>query len=281
MKINLPLVITNTFVIIIIIAALYYLRPRIYIIPYLKGGLGNQIFQVFAAKQYGYKNGHTIAFARKFSRHNPTWHNENTFKELGRIFPEVTVLEKIDDYDFLDYSKSEWEYKEIPENIKSLVIEGYFQNIKYILPSILDNPPIRKFPTQKNTYFLHIRAGDYLNNKDLYIDLSKYYTKCILLILNSNPAAKFLVFSDDNAYAKKFLTDYPVDYRMSKAITAYDTLIEMSSCTGAICANSSLSWLGAMFQPGRKSIYMPSKWTNGNSNFSGLYPPWATIVSID
>jgi hypothetical protein len=55
----------------------------------------------------------------------------------------------------------------------------------------------------------------------------------------------------------------------------------MANCAGAICANSSLSWLGAFFQKRAKGmVYMPSKWINGKTT-DDLYPSWATIVDTE
>jgi hypothetical protein len=53
----------------------------------------------------------------------------------------------------------------------------------------------------------------------------------------------------------------------------------MSCCVGAICANSSLSWLGAYYQkPPRKNIFMPSPWIKTKLD-AEIYPDWVRVIS--
>lgn len=270
------------FVLIILLLSgllLYLNRPTIYVIPYLKGRLGNRTFQVFAAKRYAELYGHKVAFCEKFIQHNPA--EEDSMNDLRRIFPEIQTVADIGDYEHLDYSESAWEYKDLPYRSKTVLLEGYFQNARYIPKYLKDRPPIRKSPILKNTYFIHIRGGDYLSNAFHFVDLRKYYARSIKLIKKDDSNAEFLVFTDDNKYAKKIMKELDVSYRISSTITAYDSLEEMSSCSGAICANSSFSWLGSFFQYSRSHIYMPSKWHNDDKKVKDMYPPWAIVVSVE
>jgi hypothetical protein len=169
----------------------------------------------------------------------------------------------------------------MPYKNGTVVLDGYFQNYRYIPESIIKVPPIRKTPILKNTYLIHIRGGDYINHPLHFVDLRKYYKRCIDLIQKDDAVAKFLVFSDDNEYANKIMKEYSVDYSIYDKTGAYDALAEMSSCAGAICANSSFSWIGSMLQSSHKHIYMPSKWFNDSTkNASDIYPPWAIIVDV-
>ena len=130
-----------------------------------------------------------------------------------------------------------------------------------------------------------MRLGDYCNT--MYdLPLKRYYSDAIIRITESDNAAKFLIFSNEVEKAHRFIENHimvPFDYTFSKALTAYDTLIEMASCSGAICANSSLSWMGAYHQKQpRKNIYMPFPWIR-NSKLGrpfDLYPEWATTIKV-
>jgi len=279
MKINVTLILLGTLLCLGLILLIHNMRPRPYVVPLLMGRLGNRIFQVFAAKLYGERYGHEVVFCKNFIEQNPN--EEESLEELRRVFPEIRTVDKVEDHEFVDFSKSSWEYKELPYTPKSIVIKGYFQNVRYIPKSIQDSPPIRKRPVLKDTYFIHIRGGDYLTNPRHFVDLRKYYRRSIEKVYNHNPNAAFLVFTDDKTYAERVMSELHVSYRMSTTTNAYETLLEMSSCVGAICANSSFSWIGSFSLPVRTQIYMPSKWSNDNAEKADMYPPWAIVVPVD
>lgn len=267
-------------VVLILIAYIYFVKERkLYVVPYLKGRLGNRIFQVFAAKMYSELYGHDVVFCERFIEHNPK--EEDSMDDLRKVFPDITTIEDIGDYVHFDFSEHAWTHKPLPKSTKSVVLEGYFQNVGYIPKSIQDSPPIRNHPIMSNTYFIHIRGGDYLNNKLHYVDLRKYYRRCIVKIVEHNSHAEFLVFSDDIDYAKTIMKELGVEYTISTKTNPYETLLEMSSCVGAICANSSFSWIGSFSLPTRNQIYMPSKWYNDNNVEQDVYPPWAIVIPVE
>ena len=163
-----------------------------------------------------------------------------------------------------------------------MIFDGYFQSEKYFLehPLYLNN-----ITPKTNIYFLHVRLGDYCNT--FYdLPLKRYYSEAILRITEDDTSARFLIFSNEVAKARILIQEQilvPFDYVFSNATTAYDTLKEMASCSGAICANSSLSWMGAYYQKQpRKNIYMPFPWIK-NSKLGrpfDLYPEWATRIKV-
>jgi hypothetical protein len=265
--------------IVLYIAYLYFQRKKRYVVSNFKGRLGNCVFQVFAAKMYSELYGHEVVFCDRFIIDNPK--EAASIDDLRSIFPEIKTVEDIGDYEHFDFSDRPWKYEHLPKSTKSVVLEGYFQNVGYIPKSIQDSPPIRKRPVLKNTYFIHIRGGDYLNLPKHYVDLRKYYHRCIQKVFEHNPSAEFLVFSDDIEYAKIIMKELGVDYTISTKTNPYETLLEMSSCVGAICANSSFSWIGSFSMSTRNQIYMPSKWYNDDSKNQDVYPPWAKVVSVD
>lgn len=183
----------------------------------------------------------------------------------------------------IDPNQNAFRYEE-PVHIQgeSVIFNGYFQSEKYFsdYPFYLNNITIKV-----NLYFLHVRLGDYCNT--MYdLPLKRYYSEAIIRITESDNTAKFLIFSNEVKKAQQFIENHimvPFDYTFSKALSAYDTLIEMASCSGAICANSSLSWMGAYYQKQpRKNIYMPFPWIR-NSKLGhpvDLYPEWATTIKV-
>ena len=255
---------------------IFYNKPKSLVTSYLQGGFANRVFQVYAGQRYAEQYNKQFVIASNTISVNP--HEEDdTTASLERMFPDVKFIRHIDYNDKKDYYSTPFKYLPFIHYEGNVVLHGNFQTEKYFPTRV---PTIRTsyYP---NTYFLHIRAGDYINSEKHYVNLNNYFSKCISLIKKADPEAKFLVFSNDNDYAIKYLKDYDIRFRISDKVAALDTLIEMSNCAGAICANSSLSWLGAYFQrKPRDLIYMPSRWINSDDDTRDLYPKWATIVNV-
>lgn len=109
----------------------------------------------------------------------------------------------------------------------------------------------------KDTCFIHIRRGDYLDSKNW--DFAKlgvaYYASAINTILHKYPSCFFLVFSDDLQWAK---TDFPkliaphintkrkdVFIFTESTMSNIEDMYLMHICKNGIIANSTFSWWGA------------------------------------
>ena len=253
-----------------------------YVTTILQGGLGNRIFQVLAAQHFAEKTGRKFVIDNDFIHSNPHETPEDTMKQLMQLFPSLTFYNgeslewniiKEEPYMMFQYQPDI--FKRFPG--RNILLDGYFQNSNYFpkeVPSFEPSP-------RSNTVFLHIRLGDYVNSKH-DIDLRTYYKLSITKILNNIPGAKFLVFSNEAEKAEEYLKslDLPFKYSISSANSSLDVLKGMISCSGGICANSSLSWLGGFFQKPRGVIVVPSEWMKGVSRnqLNGFYPSWASVV---
>lgn len=242
----------------------------------LNGGFANRLFQAIAVLDYSKKHKKECIIYKDNIIQNP--HENHTDIYIYKLFPDIIKGAKRIEYEHtLNYVNTPFVYTCIPYFDGNVLLNGYFQSEKYFP---LNLPDIRTtyYP---NTYFLHIRAGDYITNPYHYICLKQYYKKCIDLIRTKDPLSKFLVFSNDNEYAKEYMKAYDIEYTISDLTISYDTLVEMANCSGGICANSSFSWLGGYFQKERRRIVcMPSKWLNMDIPTTDLYPSWATVVDI-
>jgi hypothetical protein len=95
-------------------------------------------------------------------------------------------------------------------------------------------------------FFIHIRRGDYLTwpSPEFPAALPEsWYQEAMDKIRGMHPGARFLVFSDDDDYAKQFARDSR-NAGMIEA-TPLQTLTLMSHCTGGVLSASSFSWWGA------------------------------------
>ena len=254
-----------------------------YITVKLQGGLANRIFMMLAVKGFAEKTNRIPVFSSEYNKHINNSHQseELTFNELKEVFPDVIVKDDISWSEIVheDY-KREFQYQDdIIEKFKdNVVIQGIFQNEKYF-PSTL---PVLQKTLKPDTVFLHIRLGDYVGTRH-DVGLTKYYVECITRLKDKDKA--FLVFSNDNTKADEYIKSLNIafNYTISDKVNALDVLKEMASCSDGICSNSTLSWLGGLFQSDNRGIiYMPGKWINDvpKENFSTFYPSWATVVDV-
>ena len=243
-----------------------------YVSVRLVGGVGNRLFQILAALKYSETFQKTCVISRKDISNGNNPHEKNLDEIISRIFPNIKFIDNMLQPAIISET-SQFKYTPMTNCITNVLLIGYFQCDQYFPSS--NRIPVLKTARYTNTYFLHIRAGDYIGHPTFDQDLSTYHRNCINIL---RPNTKFIVFSNDNAYALNYLKQFKIDYILSDKTDQLEILIEMANCEGGICANSSFSWMGAFFQD--KSVgkrFMPSVWLNG-IDCSGVYPKWATVV---
>ena len=300
---------------------------------FITGGLGNQIFQIACALGLSYKTNNKLIIGKNLITPNSHQNNnkELTASILKKVFPELNVIDYLDISSYYHYKEKNAEafhytniYNELTNIINNsnnletmnIVLDGYFISEKYFeIPlkcciKITPNTNYYKKITHnfENTYFIHIRLGDYVNHFLYNIQLINYYIYCINKILAQNSLAKFIICT--NEYSTHF-TDYINKFPQNKNKNninyiiqdknndALDTLYIMKSCKGGICSNSTLSWVGAYFQHYDNTIndntinnknknikngliFMPYPWVNfvngfTKDNIKNVYPEWTQI----
>lgn len=173
-------------------------------------------------------------------------------------------------------------YDEKLFELENKVLEGYWACEAYyadIIPALqeklqfptctnLKNVKMAEIMRTCNSVSIHIRRGDYLTaeNQAMFggICTEAYYEKAISFMKENIPDAKFFVFSDDPAYAKKKYAgeEYTiVDINRGKD-SFYDIYL-MSQCKHNICANSTFSFWGARLNTNsEKQVIRPLKQKN-------------------
>lgn len=254
----------------------------------IHGGLGNQLFQIISGYGIAIKNNMNFVIVdssasnRKDFTHNTQ--NESITHTVFGNFPRLTNINT-------DALKC---YKEPPENCfqysdlkfnHDIFLDGYFQNEKYfsfcrneIIYKLKSHPQYYESPYYKflelntnlrermtNSYFIHIRRGDYLDNPLYSINYDKYFSSAIDYVLGLDPTAFFFVVSDDIEYCKT----YAVLENIKKDLIAcgeIETLYFMANCNkGGICSNSTFGWWGSYLNENPdKIVTFPSKWVNNN-----------------
>ena len=219
---------------------------------YLRGGLGNQLFELAGLDTLSKQTNRSICMDRYIENnpHSTKNYFESIFLEWKKL-PYMTL-------DAKDIYEREFEYHEwkLPDDDVRLV--GYFQDYRYVSDSFLQSlwlPNVER----KQGAFLHIRGGDYINHNFHFVDLTEYYNRAICMF---PPETKFYIFTNDTSYAKTLPILKKINYEFIEEQNEIVCLTLMKNCTlGGICSNSTFAWWGAYLDRTR-TLVLPSRWFN-------------------
>ena len=280
----------------------------------LMGGLGNQLFQIFATISYASKSYVSFAFlnvetlggggatTQRHTYWNSLFHKLSPF--LKNSFPQLKYV-----------NENGFQYNSFnPQYFmgNDACLNGYFQSYKYFqeyysqIYNLLDIAKQKRDVLKKieeinslinsiflnNAVSLHFRMGDYKRIQHVHpIMTLNYYTRCLQFIQQKVPNERFniLYFCEDedvndvSKIIEQLSPRFPhyTFIRASNLLEDWEQLLLMSCCTHNIIANSSFSWWGAGFNSNtEKIVCYPSVWfgpTVGH-NTSDLCPPnWVKI----
>lgn len=242
------------------------------------GGLGNQLFQIFAAISYALRseNGFVFLNVEKLDAKRHTYWD--TFLSAMKPFLRdtlnlsTTLREKNFRFNDLDV---------VAMRNGNVCIFGYFQSYKYfrshydIICNLIRLDEYRekvrsKVPVGENTVSVHFRMGDYKAIQHVHpIMPYEYYKESIHLIKNKCNVKKLLYFCEDEDAAQvldiifKLRYDFPMISfaRAPCDLEDWEQMLLMSCCAHNVIANSSFSWWGAYFNPSpEKIVCYPSVW---------------------
>lgn len=231
----------------------------------LKGGLGNQLFQIAATHALARKNNDICGFDL----------SKNKYK--NNILSKVNSIQNFKPFGF--YNETSFNYKKIKYN-KNMILSGYFQSEKYFLDykeSILDlfviSPKDVKFilnclPSGKPITSVHVRRGDYLKLTDVYhLCDASYFKRAMELVGDSF----FIFISDDINWCVRNFGDNLNCFFPNFNSDILDFTL-MTICDNNIICNSTFSWWGSYLNKNSK-IFAPKKWFNfkGPADVSDLY----------
>ena len=245
------------------------------IISSLNGGLGNMMFQLAAGKSLSLELNTEFAYTmenwQSVTNHKIDHFSTTIFKQISEI--ALTNLNQ----KMIVYTEPFFGYSSIPMK-NNIILDGYFQSEKHFLKNkdaINNLFFLEKNSSYQDYMFLHVRRGDYLKYPDFHpvCDIS-YYQQAMKMLGNTN---KFIVLSDDIEWCKENIKGKNIEY--SNTTTELEDLSIMSSCKGAIIANSSFSWWGAWLSNSTQ-VVAPKKWfgSKGPQFWQDIYPEkWILI----
>jgi len=278
---------------------------------HLMGGLGNQIFQIFATISYAIKTRNAFKFTNATSLggngctlRNTYW--DTFFHKLKHFttdeFPKMVMIKE---HDFM--------YNNLPfftDNDRNLLLYGYFQSYKYFESNYgticrmigLENMK-RELITKlnydaiflRNVISMHFRIGDYKPIQDTHPIMNKeYYRDSIQYILSKYreiPTELNIMYfcEEDDIEDVQEIISYLSTYfpglhfvRGENHLEDWEQLLLMSCCHHNIIANSSFSWWAAYFNGWEnKIVCYPSVWFGPSAphDTKDLCPPsWKKIT---
>ena len=248
-------------------------RAGYYVSAALKGGLGNQLFQMATA--HGVADSlHSTAviyapsIEASVTIHSAERYTDTIFAAWDVITREVGVTASL----YTQAPEDTFVYKQIPDgSAQHLQLSGYFQNEAYFKHCFADFASKLVFPDNlqllPRTCFIHLRFGDYLVNTVHHVELTKKYLERAMHLQRArNPGLQFLLFSDDTAKCKGLAPLNAPDVAFNEEANEVRALVQMSKCwIGGICSNSTFAWWGAYLNANSaRVVTFPRKWINND-----------------
>ena len=237
----------------------------------LHGGLGNQLFQV--ASGYGIAKKHDMILILVSDYKKESFpHQEEVDTYIKSLFSTFRIIHKdhlpqLPHYYEIDNVQC-FQYKEsLGKN--SVYIEGYLQTEKYFKDYRDDILTFFKpYNLRLDSYFIHVRRGDFLNAHLHKMELDDYYQRAIAYLEEQSPQSHYYIVSDDIAYCKQYTVFESLNKTFVEGNLAFSV---MTSCKGGICANSTFSWWGSYLIDREKIVILPKQWVNNGHENADLY----------
>lgn len=212
------------------------------------GGLGNQLFQLFAGAALALNTNRSICM----SFHDHKRQNFNGSFYTVKEQPPVR---------FSDYKEADiFAYKPLPQS-GNVRLHGYYQNLRYFDGRLDDIVRLLQIRHDTNVTYpgtvIHVRRTDYTTLQHLYVQLDDAY---YLPSLQDLPAPYTIVTDDPNdPYVNKLSAHLHAAVRSTNTV---DDFWFLSAFDNIVCANSSFSVMAAVFARRRNAgvnIRVPPK----------------------
>jgi hypothetical protein len=249
------------------------------------GGLGNQLFQLFATIAYSIRYSYIPVFM--YSEQVTIGKTRNTYwSTFLNGLHEFTTNKS---FYFYTYNEPCFSYKKLPiYPIHNFTLNGYFQSYKYFMNEQSDifnmihlkqqqSNVLNEYPIYINdnveAISIHFRLDDYKNIQDRHpIMPYDYYRNAIIHIIGSNtfehPIKMLCFYQECDIHEVTQIIvrlqeefDFIMFEHIDHSIEDWKQLLLMSCCKHNIIANSTFSWWGAYFnEKNDKIVCYPNIW---------------------
>jgi hypothetical protein len=262
----------------------------------ISGGVGNQMFKIFAAISYYIDNCQNyILYVGKNNGYRK-YYWDTIFSNISHKILDIDDSD-IDELNIENYKEPYFHYAQIPIFENDTLLKGYFQSHKYFEHNInkirriigIDehiNNVLTKYPvyTINKTISVHYRMGDYINLHTLHpVKNTTYYIEAFKKLISKGVDIydyDILYFCEEhdndrvNNYnleinnALKQLTGKDLRYKkVSDSIQDWEQLLIMTSSKHYIIGNSTFSWFGAYLSSSNDPIICyPETWLGPGYN---------------
>ena len=276
----------------------------------LNGGLGNQLFGWATALGISRKTGLSFELNASNTRergyqlfHYGIEASFNSLKSSSVFNRSVNKLSKRINGHFgvnarFKYVENGFRFDaRFFENPRGKSLRGYFQSPLYfdharseIVKTLRNYQSLREpyselLETLERDLFVtvHIRRGDYIGLESYHglVD-AEYFTNARNLTLQENSRVKFVVFSDSIDMAREVFPHGNLYVGEETNLTPPELLALMSSTSGIIGSNSSLSWWASYLMKGKSPLRIfPEPWfSNKDLDTQDLVPSdWKRLPS--
>ncbi|MCR4901977.1 MAG: glycosyl transferase [Butyrivibrio sp.] len=245
-------------------------------------GLGNQLFVYVTARAIAKERGFEFGTAGQDKLGNNMHSHEGVYFldiDCGKNIPDedISKYNIFDDDDtrlYLGNSNHDMQHgayisgaknsiHSVPDNTLlcgNLQDESYFDKYRDEIKQWLKVKPeydSHKY-TKDNLCILHLRAGDYSNNPELYLDRS-YWLHGIKNMKKIRPDMEFLIITESIESAKKILPEYPM---ISQDIAS--DYVAIKNARYLLLGNSSFAVFPAMTSETVQYIIAPKYWARHN-----------------
>jgi hypothetical protein len=228
----------------------------------LKGGLGNQLFQLGSISSI--TNNCVPKRDLLIRNAGATKHSSvNYFHNLFRAWADQQVP---------------------PVPPISLMLDGYYQDYRYIHSDFLDKlnwtgyDDRRGYDELDDSMFIHVRGGDYLQpgfREIHHVDMTEYYKRAAKICRGHS-----YLFTNDKGYYESLDCLADVRHTLVDSGSEIRDLWLMSQCNhGGVAANSTFSWWGLFLDRARPLLCLPDTWfLDRPTPGASLFFPEATVL---
>ncbi len=279
----------------------------------LYGGLGNQLFQIFATIAYAFEHNREFWFeyTPSLGKRPTYWHNFlaglqprlKGFKGSSLMEPEVPLLGNhsvpLDEPEvplLANFVRlDEPDIHESHNEVECIMLNGYFQSPDYFAKwydKIIVECGLKLYNNNKNTVSMHFRRGDYKYITECHPILGiDYYAQALDYICTMDcciTSVQYYCEDEDHDDILLVIDELSREhgslvFKRFKGNADYEEMMSMAGCKHNIIANSSFSWWGAYFNPcAEKIVCYPATWFGPmiTKSVDSMFPASWTKVAL-